>query len=191
MRHDDPGLEPADLLCGLAEQHEVGVVTVETAVTVHHAWVPGGPPPEGTLGPFRVRRSASRSVTSCTRGERLYMCPKFQVPGDTDLQNTPSSRDDTSDEVPKLQFKIGRVRGLVNATLLQRIPMSTMIAQLGRPNTAELSQLLQNIVIIVSAGWRTCVRLQSPVEQASHARRGLLVLVAGTFSLCQNRWGAR
>ena len=31
-----PGLEPADLLRGHAEQHEVGVVTVETAVTLHH-----------------------------------------------------------------------------------------------------------------------------------------------------------
>ena len=31
-----PGLEPADLLRGHAEQHEVGVVTVKTAVTVHH-----------------------------------------------------------------------------------------------------------------------------------------------------------
>ena len=34
MRHDNTGL-PADLLRGHAEQHEVGVVTVETAVTVH------------------------------------------------------------------------------------------------------------------------------------------------------------
>ena len=45
----------------------------------------------------------------------------------------------------------------MNATLLQRIPKSTMIAQLGGQNTAELSQMLQNIVIIVSAGRRTCV----------------------------------
>ena len=60
------------------------------------------------------------------------MCPKFQVPGDNDLQKTPPSRGDTSDEVPKLQLKIGSVRGLVNATLLQRIPKSTMIAQLER-----------------------------------------------------------
>ena len=41
--------------------------------------------------------------------------PKFQVPGDNDLQNHPSFRDDPSDEVPKLQFKIRSVRGLVNA----------------------------------------------------------------------------
>ena len=47
--------------------------------------------------------------------------------------------------------------GLVNATLLQRIPRSTMIAQLGEPNTAELSQMLQNIEIIESAGRRPCV----------------------------------
>ena len=33
MRHDDPRLEPADLLRGHAEQD---IVTVETAVTVHH-----------------------------------------------------------------------------------------------------------------------------------------------------------
>ena len=32
MRHDDPGLEPADLLRGHAER----VVIVKTAVTVHH-----------------------------------------------------------------------------------------------------------------------------------------------------------
>ena len=92
------------------------------------------------------------------------MCPKFQAPGDNDLQKTPPSRGDTSDEVPKLQLKIGSVRGLVNATLLQRIPKSTMIAQLGGPNTAELSQMLQNMVIIVSAGRRSCVcdlRVQS------------------------------
>ena len=58
---------------------------------------------------------------------------------------------------------IGSVRGLVNATLLQRIPKSTMVEQLGGPNTAELSQMLQNKVIIDSAGW------QSPVVQASRA----------------------
>ena len=62
-----------------------------------------------------------------------------------------------------------------------------MIAQLGGPNTAELSQMLQNIVVIESAGRRTCVRLQGPVVQ----RCGLLVLVAGIFSLSQNRLGAR
>ena len=27
-------------------------------------WVPGGPPSWGTLGPFRVRRTGSRSVTA-------------------------------------------------------------------------------------------------------------------------------
>ena len=68
-----------------------------------------------------------------------------------------SSRDDTSDEVPKLQLKIGSVRGLMIATLLQRIPRRTMIAQLGGPNTAELCQMLQNIVAIESAGRRACV----------------------------------
>ena len=79
----------------------------------------------------------------------------------------------------------------MNATLLQRIPRSTMIAQTGRTKTpAELSQMLQNEVIIESAGRRTCVRLQSPVVQASRARRGLLVLVARIFSLSLNRWGA-
>ena len=36
MWHDDPGMEPADLLRGHAEQHEVGVLIVKTAVTVHH-----------------------------------------------------------------------------------------------------------------------------------------------------------
>ena len=86
------------------------------------------------------------------------MCPRIQVRGDNDMQNTPSpSRDDTSDDVPKLKLKIGSVRGRMNATLLQRIPRSTMIAQLRPPNTAELSQLLQNTVIIESAGRRTCV----------------------------------
>ena len=39
MRHDDPRLEPADLFRGHTEQHEVGVVTVETAVTVHHVGI--------------------------------------------------------------------------------------------------------------------------------------------------------
>ena len=79
------------------------------------------------------------------------------MPGDDDLQKTPPSRDDTSDEVPKLQLKIGSVRGLINATLLQRIPRSTMVAQLGGPNTAELSQMPQNIVVIESGRRRTCV----------------------------------
>ena len=36
VRHDDPGLEPTDLLHGHAKQHEVGVVEVKTAVTVYH-----------------------------------------------------------------------------------------------------------------------------------------------------------
>ena len=67
------------------------------------------------------------------------------------------SHEDTFDEVPKLQLKIGSVRGLMNATLLQRIPRSTTIAQLGGPNTAELSQMLSNMVIIESAWRRTCV----------------------------------
>ena len=64
VRHDDPGPEPAGLLRGHAEQHEVGVVIAKTAVTVHHVWVPGGPPSGGTLGPFRVGRSVSRNVTA-------------------------------------------------------------------------------------------------------------------------------
>ena len=55
----------------------------------------------------------------------------------------PPSGDGTSDELPKLQLKIGSVRGLINATLLQRIPRSTMIAQLGGPTTADLSQMLR------------------------------------------------
>ena len=51
VRHDDPGLEPADLLRGHAEQHEVGVVTIKTAVTVHHV---GDRRTSFSLGPFRV-----------------------------------------------------------------------------------------------------------------------------------------
>ena len=61
VRHDDPGPEPAGLLRGHAEQHEVGVVMTKTAVTVHHV---GARRTSFPLGPFRVRRSVSRSVTA-------------------------------------------------------------------------------------------------------------------------------
>ena len=60
---------------------------------------------------------------------------------------------------------------------------------LGGPNTAELSQMQQNIVTIQSAGRRSSE--SSPVVQASRARCGLLVLVVGISLLSQNRWGAR
>ena len=97
-----PGLEPADLLRGHAEQHEVGVV-VKTAVTVHHVgarrtsfW--------GTLGPFRVGKKCVKKCHRVNPGRTTLHVSQIQVPRDNDLQNLSSPRDDTSDEVPKLQF---------------------------------------------------------------------------------------
>ena len=60
MRHDDP------------EQHELGVVTVETAVTVHHV---------GARRTYFCTGSIScqKCIKKCHRvnpGERRCMCPK-------------------------------------------------------------------------------------------------------------------
>ena len=114
MRHDDPRLEPADLLRGHAEQHEVGVVMVKTAVTVHHVgarrtsfWL--------HLGSLSCQKKCVKKCHRVNPERTTLHVSQIQVPRDNDLQNLPSPRDDTSDEVPKLQFKIRSVRGLVNA----------------------------------------------------------------------------
>ena len=81
MRHDDPGLEQADLLRSHAEQHEVGVVMDKTAVTVHHVG-------DLLLGAPWVH-FVSEEVSLREPGETT-----LHVPGDNDLQNqtSPSRR---------------------------------------------------------------------------------------------------
>ena len=105
-----------------------------------------------------VSEEVYQEVSPREPGENDSACvPKLKGQEITIFKKKPSpSRDDTSDEVPKLQLKIGSVRGLMNATLFQRIPRSTMIAQLGGPNIAELSRVLRDIMIVASAGRRTC-----------------------------------
>ena len=76
VRHDDPGLEPADLFRGHGEQHGVGVVMVKTAVTVHHV---------GTretsfwehLGFVSCQKKCIKKCHRVNPGERLCKCPKI------------------------------------------------------------------------------------------------------------------
>ena len=75
VRHDDPGL-PADLLRGHAEQHEVGVMTVETAVTVHHVrarrisfW--------RHLGSISCQKKCIKKCHRREPGENDSACPKM------------------------------------------------------------------------------------------------------------------
>ena len=111
----------------------------------------------GYLGSISCQKKCVKKCHCVNRERSTLHVPQNSSGRRQRSAEKPPSRDDTSDEVPKLQFKIGSVRGLMNATLLQRIPRSTMIAQLGGPNTAELSQMPQNTVIIESVGRRTCV----------------------------------
>ena len=101
---------------GHAEQHEVGVVTLKTAVTVHHVGARRTSFWE-QLGSISCQKKCIKRCHRVSPEENDSACvPKFRVPGDDDLQNPPPppSHDDTSDEVPKLQqLKIGSVRGLV------------------------------------------------------------------------------
>ena len=74
----------------------------------------------------RVRTGSPRKP-----GENDSACVQNFTYQERTICSTPhSSHDDTSDDVPKLHLKIGSVRGLMKATPLQRIPRSTMNAQL-------------------------------------------------------------
>ena len=100
MRHDDLGLEPADLLRGHAEQHEVGVETVETAVTVHHVGAR-----RTSFWEHLGSISCQKCIKKCHRvnPERsaLHVSLNLRARRWRSAENHPS-RDDTSDEVPKL-----------------------------------------------------------------------------------------
>ena len=71
VRHDDPGL-PADLLRGHAEQHEVGVVIVKTAVTVHHAG--GRTSFWGHLGSISCQKKCTKKCHRVNLGENDSAC---------------------------------------------------------------------------------------------------------------------
>ena len=151
---------------------------IKTAVTVHHV----GARRTSFLGHLGSM-SCQKKCVKCHRvnpGRTTLHVPKFECQEKTICRTLPAT-------ITLTRYQncssIGSVRGRMNATLLQRIPRSTVIAQLGGPNTAELSHMLQNMVILVCD-----FRVQSCRHRA---RRGLLVLLAGTFSLSQNRWGAR
>ena len=53
------------------------------------------------------------------------MCPEISAPEENEPQQPPPSRDDTSDEVPKLWSE----RGLTNATPLRRASKSTTVGK--------------------------------------------------------------
>ena len=98
MRHDDPGLEPADLLRSHAEQHEVGVVIVKTAVTVHHVGAR-----RTSFWEHLGSISCQKCIKKCHRvnPERsaLHVSQNFKCQEITICRTPPP---DTSDEVPKL-----------------------------------------------------------------------------------------
>ena len=77
VRHDDPGPEPAGLLRRHAEQHEVGVVTVET--DGHRA--PRGCPADLLLRVPWIHFVSEEVYQEVSPrepgGERLCMCPKI------------------------------------------------------------------------------------------------------------------
>ena len=97
VRHDDRRLEPTDLFRCQAEQHEVRVVTVDTAVTVHH------------LGTWRTSFWEHLGSISCQK-KCIKKCRPVN-PGHVSQHlrtgrkrsaETPPFRDDTSDKVSKL-----------------------------------------------------------------------------------------
>ena len=150
-----------------AEQHEAGVVTVKTAVTVHHvgAWRTSFWGHLGSISP----REPGENDSACV--------PKFEYQEITVCGNAPPATIPLRGSKTVAQNR--SVRGLVDASLLQRTPRSTMNAQLGGPSTAELSQMLQNLVI------GSALVFDSRPQSCRHRARahGLLVLVAGVCSL--------
>ena len=78
-RRNDPGLQPVDLLRRHAEEQEIHIIPIKTAVVVHQTRIArkngaGRPPPCRVLGRRNVKINARRGATARARRKRPGTC---------------------------------------------------------------------------------------------------------------------
>ena len=106
--HDDPGLQPTDLLRRHTEQQEIIVIPAETAVAVHRTRIArkSGAPQTSSLAHLGSALFQNQCAVRCRHmspEETTLHMPAKKTSEDDTVQKTPL--DNTSDEVPKLQVE--------------------------------------------------------------------------------------